>query len=85
MGLVGLASFLLVIAVLFFEAARAWRRLEPGLEPVWYGLHAALVGALVGGLADHYFFNLDFHHSVAFFWLYVGLAIVSSRLALADA
>jgi O-antigen ligase len=84
MGLVGLASFLLVIAVLFFEAARAWRRLEPGLEPIWYGLHAALVGALVGGLADHYFFNLDFHHSVAFFWLYVGLAIVSSRLALAE-
>jgi O-antigen ligase len=85
MGLVGLASFLLVIAVLFIEAARAWRRLQPGLEPIWYGLHAALLGALVGGLADHYFFNLDFHHSVAFFWLYVGLAMVSSRLALADA
>ena len=86
MGLVGLAAFLIVIAVLFIEAARAWRRLSPlsQLEPMWFGYHAALLGALVGGLADHYFFNLDFHHSVAFFWLFVGLAAVCSRLALAD-
>jgi O-antigen ligase len=86
MGLVGLSAFLVVIAALFFEAARAWRRLRPHseLEPIWYGLHAALWGALVGGMADHYFFNLDFHHSVALFWLFVGLAVVSSRLALAS-
>jgi O-antigen ligase len=86
MGLVGLSAFLVVIAALFFEAARAWRRLRPHseLEPIWYGLHAALCGALVGGMADHYFFNLDFHHSVAFFWLFVGLAVVSSRMALAS-
>lgn len=86
MGLVGLASFLVVIALFFIEAARAWRRLLPQsqLEPIWYGFHAALLGALVGGLLDHYFFNLDFHHSVTFFWLFVGLAMVCSRLALAE-
>lgn len=83
MGLVGLAIFLIVIAVLFIEATRAWRRVprDSELEPIWYGFHAALVGALVGGILDHYFFNLDFHHSVAFFWLFVGLAMVASHLA----
>jgi O-antigen ligase len=82
MGLVGLASFLIVVAVLFFEAATAWRRLprDSQLEPIWYGFHAALLGALVGGILDHYFFNLDFHHSIAFFWLFVGLAMAASRL-----
>jgi O-antigen ligase len=82
MGLLGLASFLIIVVVLFMEAIRVWRHLprHSELEPIWYGFHAALLGALVGGLADHYFFNLDFHHSVVFFWLFVGLAMVTSRL-----
>ena len=50
------------------------------LEPIWWGLHAAMAGGLIGGVFDHYFFNLDFHHSVTLFWLYVGLAAVSTRL-----
>jgi O-antigen ligase len=86
MGLVGLTSFLIVVGVLFFEAARAWRHVPRNseLEPIWYGFHTGLLGALVGGLADHYFFNLDFHHSVALFWLFVGLAMVASRLVKAQ-
>lgn len=82
MGLVGLAAFLALVGILF---ALAWRvrRLalaDARLEPVWLGLHAALAGALVGGLFDHYFFNLDFHHAITFFWLVFGLAAAASRL-----
>jgi len=82
MGLVGLASFLIVVGVLWLEAARIWRHVprDTQVEPIWYGFHTALLGALVGGLADHYFFNLDFHHSVALFWLFVGLAMATSRM-----
>ena len=50
------------------------------LEPIWWGLHAAILGALVGGLVDHYFFNLDFHPSVAWFWLYLGLAAATTEI-----
>lgn len=82
MGLIGLASFLVIMGILF---ARFWHTREqaaqtPGLEPLWWGLHASVVGALVGGIFDHYFFNLDFHHSVTLFWLVVGLAAVATRL-----
>lgn len=89
MGLIGLGSFLVVMSVLFASAwrARPPRRLPAAVpaagsdvEPIWWGFHAALVGALIGGLFDHYFFNLDFHHSVTLFWLFVGLAAVSTRL-----
>jgi len=81
MGLVGLASFLVVIGVFF---ARFWRARDlaaaaPELEPLWWGLHAGLVGALVGGIFDHYFFNLDFHHSVTLFWLVVGLGTAATE------
>ena len=82
MGLVGLTSFLVVIGVFF---ARFWRTrslaaVDPELEPLWWGLHAGLIGALVGGVVDHYFFNLDFHHSVTLFWLVVGLATAATDI-----
>jgi O-antigen ligase len=81
-GLVGLASFCIVMGVFI---ARFWRTRplvarDSQIEPLWWGLHAGIVGALFGGLFDHYFFNLDFHHSVTLFWLVVGLATVTTEL-----
>ena len=63
-------------------SARRVIQRHAALEPMWWGLHAALIGAMVGGVFDHYFFNLDFHHSVVFFWLFVSLAASATRLAL---
>lgn len=82
MGLVGLSAFLAVIGLFF---ARFWRAREAAmaderLEPIWWGLHAAVIGALVGGLFDHYFFNLDFHHSGVLFWLVIGLATAAMEM-----
>jgi len=47
--------------------------------PIWLGLHAALVGGLVAGIFDHYLFNIDFHHAVTIFWLFLGLAVATTR------
>jgi O-antigen ligase len=82
MGLVGVATFLVVMLTLFASAWRVRARVaeQAEVEPIWWGFHMALFGALIGGVFDHYFFNLDFHHSVTLFWLYVGLATVSTRL-----
>ena len=82
MGVVGLSVFLVIMAVLFISGWRVRRaaRQLPELEPLWWGFHGALLAALISGLFDHYFFNLDFHHAVTLFWLYVGLAAVSTRL-----
>ena len=81
MGLVGLTSFLVIMGALFVRFWRT-RRLAAGseLESLYWGLHGGLVGALTGGVFDHYFFNLDFHHSVTVFWLVVGLATVATEL-----
>jgi O-antigen ligase len=81
MGLVGLTSFLVVMGVLFARFLRV-RALAANsdLEPLWWGLHASIIGALVSGIFDHYIFNLDFHHSVTLFWLVVGLATAATEL-----
>lgn len=82
MGLVGLTAFLVVMGTILarFWVRRAAARALPHLEPLWYGLHAALIGGLVGGVLDHYFFSLDFHHSVTLFWLLVGFATAATQL-----
>lgn len=86
MGLIGLTSFLVAMAALFIDFWRTRTRARdltaqaPHIEPLWWGLHTGVAGALVGGVFDHYFFNMDFHHSVTLFWLVLGLAATSTRL-----
>jgi len=82
MGLIGLAVFLLIIALFFRQAWRAWPQVRNhvGLEATLMGLVAAVMGVLVGGILDHYFFNLNFPHSVSIFWLYLGLAMTAVQL-----
>jgi len=86
MGMVGLTSFIvtaLIFLVNFFKAqARCLR--DSMLDPLLLGTCLAVLGALVGGLVDHYLFNLDFPHAAALLWLTMGLGTVSMRLALAE-
>lgn len=81
MGLIGLAAFLMVVGVFFNTVLDAYRRTtDERVAAILLGCTAALVGALVGGVFDHYFINLDFPHAVTLFWLYVGLALAAARL-----
>ena len=82
MGLFGLLAFFVIIGTVFGYAFlnRHAAMQDEAHDAVWLGLHAALVGALVAGIFDHYLFNLEFHHAVVFFWTVIGLATASTRL-----
>ncbi|MGD8584664.1 MAG: O-antigen ligase family protein [Chloroflexota bacterium] len=82
MGVLGLAAFAAVIATVFGYAyfnRRGFKGNER-LDPIWLGLHAAVIGGLVVGIFDHYLFNIDFHHAVTAFWMLLGLAVASTRV-----
>jgi O-antigen ligase len=87
MGLIGLTAFLLIITLFFVQVRRTWPRIvregraNYAQQAVILGLVASIVGILVGGILDHYFFNLDFPSSVSVFWLYLGLAMAALRIA----
>jgi len=82
MGLVGLVIFLVVVGTYFVVTVRAWRRSPRGsqVEGELVAYQAALTGALVAGFFDHFFFNINFVHLVALFWLVIGLGVAAARL-----
>jgi hypothetical protein len=81
-GLVGLTLFFLAVGETFRYGLRRWSNLRtsPGLFNLWLGFTAGLFGALVSGIFDHYYFNIEFNASVLIFWLYVGLSLAAAQL-----
>lgn len=82
MGLVGLSSFLLILALLAWQILDGLARgRDEETRGTLLSLGAAMAAATSAGLLDHYFVNIVFPHMVALFWLYVGLTVVAARLA----
>ncbi len=80
-GLVGLFSFLGIMAAFFIQSWRALHTItheqRDDERAAWLiGLQAGVAAALAVGLLDHYFFNIEFSHMVALFWGSIGLALV---------
>ncbi|MBX3051468.1 MAG: O-antigen ligase family protein [Caldilineaceae bacterium] len=75
MGIVGLAIFLAAMLGFFVMMLRTWRAgFAAEREPLILGFGGAVLGALVSGFADHYWFNMTYPHMTVLFWLYLGMA-----------
>lgn len=82
-GLIGLAFFVLILLGVFRYGFRHWRAMESaGVLTLWLGFAAALVGVMVSGVVDHYYFNIEFHGVAMIFWTVIGLAVATTRLSL---
>jgi hypothetical protein len=54
----------------------------PALADVWLGLAAGVVGAMAGGVFDHFYFKIDqFHATMTALWILLGLMLAAVRLA----
>ena len=86
MGIIGLALFAAVMIGFFSMVVQAWRRrLSPRLEALLLGYAGAILGALVSGIFDHYWFNLTYPHMTVLFWLYIGMATAVTLIARSNA
>src|SRR5690606_33436092 len=78
MGLIGVVTFLAAMVGFFALMLGAWRHgFAPEREAVILGFGGAVLGALVSGLADHYWFNMTYPHMTVLFWLYLSLAMAT--------
>ncbi len=81
MGVTGLVIFLALIVGFFSIFLRAWRAgVAPEREALLLGFCGAILGALVSGIGDHYWFNLTYPHMTVVFWLFIGLAITTIHI-----
>ena len=80
-GLLGLAAFATALAATWWIGFRSLRTMpNDRLKAVRTAFLAALSGALVAGLLDHYFANQAFPHAVALFWLVAALLTACALL-----
>lgn len=82
MGALGVACFLVLLIVFLANLIRTWRKgVTPRLESLLLGLLASTTAVMVGGLLDHYLFNLVYPHMSTFFWIFVGLGMSVTLVA----
>jgi O-antigen ligase len=81
MGLVGLLAFGLVMVLFFLYVSANFARLSDEKQKAnLLGLTGGIVGALSVGILDHYFFNIEFSHMAALFWLFMALTVAQIHL-----
>lgn len=81
MGIVGLALFVWIMIGFFTLLMRGWRGgFSRRMEPIALGLTGAVLGALVSGIFDHYWFNITYPHMTVLLWLFLGLAVASVEI-----
>jgi hypothetical protein len=83
MGVLGLVAFTATLVTLLVGFLRVRRHVaaDSPLDPLVYGTSVAVFGAMVGGLVDHYLFNLVFPHATTLLWLTAGMSASAVRLA----
>ncbi|MBN1221267.1 MAG: O-antigen ligase family protein [Anaerolineae bacterium] len=83
MGLIGAGLYAiigLVYLVIIFVTLHRLPARHP-LETPLLAYGAAILGAMVGGQFDHFYFNLTFIHIVALYWLTMGLGMSAVLMA----
>jgi hypothetical protein len=85
-GLVGSGLYLLVGLAYLLIVASTLRRVPRGhrLEAPLMAFGAAILGAMIGGVFDHFYFNLTFIHIAALYWLTMGLGMATVLIWRAD-
>ena len=86
MGVVGAGLYFLIGVSYLLIVFRTFRQMPRGhrLESPLLAYGAAILGAMVGGVFDHFYFNLTFIHIAALYWLVMGLGMVAVLLYRAE-
>ncbi|MCX6021234.1 MAG: hypothetical protein NTZ05_05825, partial [Chloroflexi bacterium] len=79
--LIGLGGFLTSMWLLLREAfTRRFAIRDPAVRSLQFGAIGSLAGAMAAGIFDHFFFNMQFPHTVALFWLLAGLTAAATEI-----
>ncbi len=82
MGLIGAGLYAVIGLVYLVVMVSTLAHLPHGhpLETPLLAYGLAILGAMVGGVFDHFYFNLTFIHIAALYWLTMGLGMATRQL-----
>ena len=85
-GVIGLLAYLTTFTSVFGYGYRNRAAVAPDddINDIWYGLMAGILGALFSSIFDHFYFNVEFQATALVVWLYVGLFLATTRIAVPD-
>src|SRR5699024_4528830 len=73
-GFLGLLAYLGAVGAVVLAGLTWWRRnRETASGDLMLTLLGVMAGALIIGIFDHYFFNIQYPHMAALFWIVAGL------------
>lgn len=79
-GIIGLALFLTVVGIIVWRtAAQLFASRHDSSEDVAVPVAGTFASILTVGLVDHYFFNVEYAHMTALFWILAGLLVILRR------
>jgi O-antigen ligase len=86
MGIIGVICYLVIVAGFFGSLWHAWRRCRADIrvdkaarrEALLLGTGTGILAVMVGGLFDHYLFNLVYPHMSTLFWIFLGLGMAAT-------
>ena len=83
-GIVGLVMYVITLLSVFGYGYRHRAEIDQNNEinDLWLGLFAGVVAAMVGGVFDHFYFNVEFQATSLTVWFFVGLLLAATRLAI---
>ncbi|MCB0195983.1 MAG: O-antigen ligase family protein [Anaerolineae bacterium] len=82
LGIIGAGLYALIGLIYLVMVFSTVHRLPANhpLETPLLAYGAAILGAMIGGVFDHFYFNLTFIHIATFYWLTMGLGMVAVLL-----
>jgi hypothetical protein len=83
-GIVGLVMYLITLLSVFLYGYlhRVDIDRNDEINDIWLGLFAGVVAAMLGGVFDHFYFNVEFQATSLTVWFYVGLLLAATRLSI---
>lgn len=86
MGVLGLTAFLATLGTYLARVIGALRKraTRAQISATTLGFFFAIIGGMVGGMFDHYLFNLVFPHASTLLWMTIGLGTLSLHFDLSD-
>jgi O-antigen ligase len=85
-GLIGLLVYLVIVLLVWWSGVQTFQRMtDPRLQGLCAAFVAALTGALIAGVLDHYFATQVVPHAVALFWLSAAGLAATTELGVTNA